>query len=767
MYPIVLLWLSTAPPVAITEFHYDPADGRPGYVELMNTTSGPVNLRNWRLQRRQVSNETNRFIATADLLLPPGARLVLTADPAAMAAAFGEGPWHAMARYPTFNRTTADEIRLFDASGRRIDSLQYSPSVWIRGTAHERRTVDVAADIPENWAPGFSPGRMNRARPPDTPPALDIVGIRPPVDIQFRFDRRLNAASQTCGTCVIAEGRPMTVFAAGLDRLTIRLPDGNPVSIRLTGIRDVFGNTMADTLLTIQPHYPTPSRDRLVLNELQLWAPDPFIEILNVTDQAFDLAGMSVNGRAVPRTELGDGFHQPVPIGPGALGILTHLPAFTRSGGGIGLRAADGRLLDSLRYSSPLWRFGPDDRSLERVDARAPANDPLNWASHPAGNSRGSPNHHQGVADGFPEPDMADRHAGFIRIRFPRFVLPEADTRVDVDGSERPLLDTDPMTADTWFVDSTDGREAVIRHRGRWYGPFPIAQPAEPGGLLLNEILYQPHQDRYSGRADQPQYVEIHNPTPTAVSLETLHLTDAPDKHGQVVRIHPVSTDRRWLEAGGYAVIFADTAADWSSTRLHRAFPDVPAEATLRAHRSTLSLTQAGKVIRLARGDGVAIDSMAYGPSMHHPSRTEPAGVSLEKIDPRQSSAMSGNWTSSADPAGGTPGRANSVMRQPEDPRQRAGIRADPNPFRDRQAIHIRADEPDYWVRLRIYDRYGRLIRTLATADPLGNGRYWWWDGLRDDGRPPGMGLYVAVAELHGSRTAADRTLRQVLVLAR
>jgi hypothetical protein len=767
MLLLVLFWLQSAPIVAITEFHYDPSESTPGYVELRNTSAQAVNLRNWRLQRRQVSNETNRLISATDLILPAGARLVLCADGSLMRAAYGEGPWHAMARYPTFNRTTADEIRLFDAANRRVDSLQYTPGIWIRGTAHERRSETVDATIPENWAPGFSPGRPNQADPPVTPLRVSAIGIRAPDEIRIRFDRRLDPATLGCADCLTANGHPLPFASTGQDWVTARLPDGLRTVMTLSGIADIFANPVVDTLFIVQTNHLSPQRDQLILNELLLWAPTPFIEILNVTDQAFDLAGVSVNGRALPRESLGDGFHVPIPIHPETVAVFSNLPSFNRTSGGIGLRSAEGGLLDTLRYAASSWPFASDARSVERIDPANPSNDPTNWAAHPTGHSRAVDNHHRNTVSNFPIPDMTDLHAAGVRIRFPRYILPDAESRVDVDGISVPLRPVDPMTADTWYAEIPDGRDLRIRHRGQWYGPWPVARIPEPGDLRFNEILYQPHQERYSGRPDQPQFVEIHNPTPNAISLEGLHLTDAPDKHGQVIRIHPVRTDRRWIPPDAYAVIFADTTAAWTSTRLHRAFADVPADATLRAHRSTLSLTNSGKEIRLARADGAFLDSIRYGPAMHHPKQTDPTGMSLEKIDPRLPSHITTNWTTTADPAGGTPGRPNSVMRMPDAPRERAGITADPNPFRDRQAIHIRADEPDYLVRLRIYDRFGRLIRTLAGGEPLGNGRYWWWDGLRDDGQAPGMGLYIAVAELHGSSVTSNRTLRLVLVLAR
>jgi hypothetical protein len=234
-----------------------------------------------------------------------------------------------------------------------------------------------------------------------------------------------------------------------------------------------------------------------------------------------------------------------------------------------------------------------------------------------------------------------------------------------------------------------------------------------------------------------------------------------------MARMWPVSTDRRWIPARGYAVFHADTSGAWPTSRLATSFPLAPPETTLRLQRSTLSLTQAGKAVLLLAGNGSVIDSVRYSPSWHHPARTETQGLSLEKIDPTLASHLTFNWTSTAAPPGGTPGLPNSVLRYPSPVPGSAAVAAEPNPFTELQSIHVRVDETDYWVRLRIFDRYGRLIRTLAHNEPLGNGRYWWWNGLRDDGQPSPIGVYILLAELVGSQSAPDRTLRHLLVLAR
>lgn len=747
---LFLFPLATPPLVAITEFNVDPVDGRPAYVELHNPGSVPVNLKNWRMQRRQTSSETNRFISSSDLILNAGAYLVMVADATPMIGAYGPGPYHTMSRFPTFNRASADEIRLFDAESRRIDSLQYNPTAWIRGTPHERRSVQVDAIYAENWAPGSTPGRPNAARPPAEPLRILAIGIREPDSVVVSVSARLHPSLGSRDATLLR-------FGGAVD---------DHAHIELTGIRDLFGNVLPDTLIRVRTNYPTPGRSRLVLNELRLWGTSPFIELHNRSDTDMDVSGVSLNGKLHARLMVAPGFHRPELVRPGGYAVLTNLPTFLKTTNGIGLRHPKGVLLDTLRYG-PGWMFGPESVSLERIDPSHPTNDPTNWTAHPASDSRAHRNWHWKEGALFPRLDMADLHQGRIRLRFGRFVEWDGSMRLLVDGAAAATPFVDPMAADTWLLQESTGAEVTLLLDNGSEFAIPVSDLPMYGDLQFNEVMYHPQQDRYSDRPDQPPYVEVFNTTNRAMSLEGLHLADAPDKNGVMVRMLPVSTNRRWIPALGHAVLHADTASAWPSTRLAKAFPLTPPETALRLHRSTLSLTHSGKAILLLAGNGSVIDSVRYHPSWHHPSRTHTKGISLEKIDPSLASNLAFNWTSSAAAAGGTPGLPNSVLRQPAPVSGSAAVAAEPNPFTELQAIHIRIQEPDYWVRLRIFDRHGRLIRTLAENEPLGNGRYWWWNGLRDDGQKSPIGVYILLAELGGSERAPDRILRHLLVLAR
>jgi len=765
MVALLIFIVLLPPPIAITEFNVDPVDGRPGYVELQNTTEHAINLRNWRLQRRQTSSETNRFISTTDLMLEPGAFLVLVADVQAMRVAHGDGPYHAMTRYPTFNRTTADELRLFDASGARIDSLQYHPSIWIRGTSHERRSVRVNATYSENWEPGFSPGQPNLAAPPTTPLRIEAIGIKEPDQVAIRFSRRLDEFSIGCEACFQSTETGLMVDFMAQNSVVITATRSNYV-LEISRLSDLFGNALPDTLIPIHADYARPERHDILLNELFLWGFQPFIELYNPTHQTFDISGLTLNGRALPRPEVLPGFHIPAPLGPQSYAEFTSWAALTKTSNGIGIRHPNGTLIDTLRYGSH-WVFGPESVSLERVSSDGLTNDPANWKPHPSSHSRLTQNHHHQLVSDFPSPDIVDLFETRIRIRFPRFRMPERSLSVYVDDVLVPVLPVNLMQADTWYLDIPSGDELTIETGSLVIGPIPVSRPSAFGALLINEILYQPHQERYSGKPDQPQFIELFNPMPHAVSIEGIHITDEPDKNGSVTKMMPVSSSRRWIPAGGYLAMYADTALTWSNTRMTRSFPDTEERNTMRFQRSTLSLTQSGKTIRIVDANGTVIDSVRYSPTWHHPERVSPGGYSLEKIDPLLESHIKANWTTSASEFGATPAAPNSVIRTPTQPMSSARIVADPNPFSGLQSIHVSADQHDYLVRLRIYDRYGRLIRTLSENDPLGNGRYWWWNGLRDDGQKPPIGVYVLVADLVGSSRAKNQQWRHILVLAR
>jgi len=93
------------------------------------------------------------------------------------------------------------------------------------------------------------------------------------------------------------------------------------------------------------------------------------------------------------------------------------------------------------------------------------------------------------------------------------------------------------------------------------------------------------------------------------------------------------------------------------------------------------SLNNTGDAIILKDQNGITIDSIRYFASWHRDRQKSGGGWSLEIIDPDNICGESGNWASSEDSSGGTPGRENSVLASKPDltpPRITAVIPLDP-----------------------------------------------------------------------------------------
>ena len=73
------------------------------------------------------------------------------------------------------------------------------------------------------------------------------------------------------------------------------------------------------------------------------------------------------------------------------------------------------------------------------------------------------------------------------------------------------------------------------------------------------------------------------------------------------------------------------------------------------------SLDNSSGILILQNRDGTLIHSIRYDASWHENVLKKDGGWTLEMIDPENPCGALGNWSSSRDPLGGTPGRVNSV----------------------------------------------------------------------------------------------------------
>ena len=165
------------------------------------------------------------------------------------------------------------------------------------------------------------------------------------------------------------------------------------------------------------------------------------------------------------------------------------------------------------------------------------------------------------------------------------------------------------------------------------------------------------------------------------------------------------------------------------------------------------------------------IDSVYYFSSWQNPNIDNPAGRSLEKINPLLEGTNSRNWGTSANPFGGTPGKQNSLFTttQPIN----ASLSASPNPFspdgdgfQDVTLIQYSLPAATATVRIRIYDALGRLVRTLADGEPSGTHGEVVWDGMNNNRERVKIGIYIILLEAITTNGVAVQTLKGTVVVA-
>ncbi|WP_234567180.1 lamin tail domain-containing protein [Rhodohalobacter sp. 614A] len=824
--------------IVINEFMYRPPSGYVRYVELWNTSSKLLNLRDWRLQRRDVSSDSERIISTEDLALEPGDFIVLSEDSEALAEIFGERNFFELSSFPALTATVSDQIRLFTNEDILADSLQYEPSEWGgEGVALERLSADVAATFSENWAESSNellgtPGLPNQVEPDSNPPAIVRAAQFQDQGFVLTFDERLNSDQATNSSnysmtptlpinMIALDGNEVILFA-GSD-----LVNDQEYEITVSGISDIFGNEMESTTVSVlYLEFGDVQAGDIVINEIMYEPSDgsgaEFIEIYNRTEENFDLTNWTLSD-ATNDTEIPTG----VLIRENDYLVFTdsqefatesdqfiYVPDFqslNNSGDAVVLRNGSGTAIDSLFFHAD-WGIDSPGISLERKDPAGLSTDPGNWASNTSerGSTPGQQNSSFEIDESAPEIIFANFiHPDSVEIWFNEYVdlTPDENTKTDqpakthsgqsgvsstisfmLNGSLADVIYYDQMAGNRIILDGSivsQGEEITVsvENIGDYKGNMssrleqPIAQPISEGDIIFNEIMFDPITDDRDGLPDQSQYIEIHNRRSYAISLEGFFLHDEPNEDGEISTIEPIRSDRQWLPASGYALIYPepdDIPFPKSRTAEFFDLTDHMQRFAIQTDRTTLSLTNTGRQIYLADSTLKTIDMVDYSPDWHNPNLVDTKGIALERINPNFDTNDGANWGSNATPLGGSPGSENSIYQGSGQSISGNGISFTPNPFspdddgfEDNLLITYSFDEPDYLIKVRIYDRYGRLVRKLAEGKQAGFEGSLVWDGKTEDGLRNRIGIYIVLMEAYNSTNGKNRSFKETVVIAR
>lgn len=195
--------------------------------------------------------------------------------------------------------------------------------------------------------------------------------------------------------------------------------------------------------------------------------------------------------------------------------------------------------------------------------------------------------------------------------------------------------------------------------------PVPVIIGFAGRPIVINEIMYDP-------RPGEAEYVELFNRSTVAVDLANWRLGDKKDTSGrstaQIISRLPLV-----VSGPGFVVVATDSIIFRTFSYLR------DPEYSVELRSGAFSLNNTGDNLILSDPSGTTVDSVRYSPEWHNPEVEDPAGRSLERINPDLGSNDRRNWSTSANPFGGTPDRQNSLytVSLPD----ASALTFSPNPF--------------------------------------------------------------------------------------
>lgn len=798
--------------VVINEFMYDPPAGLPEYVELRNTSSKFLNIKDWQLGDRNGIGT----ISTYTLAFAADSFLVLSSDTTALFNQFGSRNYVKMSSgsFPSLNNS-GDAIRIITENSTLVDSLLYTPEWGGENIALERRSAVASSSKMPNWGDSpqgtGTPGIANQIPSDLRPPEFTDLQIIDENTLRLLFSEELDEESAiNAGNYSISPDPGIQFISASNDTATLsifqELESGRTYRVTVSELEDIFGNVLNTATREVTfVEFSAPGQRDIVINEILYkrasgGGPE-FVELYNASEKNFNLAGWEIgDARGTAKlpagTQLRAGEYLVLTDNAPFASSLNNaidvpgFPSFNDTGDVVFLRSSDAVAIDTLNYSSS-WGGDLRGRSLERKDPLAASNDASNWSTSQAvdGNTAEAQNSVFEPDETPPEIIFAKQLPdNTVEIQFSEFIRLTPEVRFNAGGAVRSVAIFDSSNANIVVLGAPPGKSKVIsktitvqnlsdvKGNVTASSDIQVAQPLVSGDVVINEIMYNPLDNSEDNQPDQSEYIELRNTRDFAISLEGIFLNDAPDEDGEVRALIPVSTQARWIPANGIMLVYADEEPEFEQSRLANFF-DLPAgtaPSPIRIDRTTLSLASSDDAIFLSDSSGITIDSVFYDKSWQNPNLIDTRGIALERISPAGPSSNASNWSSSSTAKGGTPNSENSIFQIAENLPDESGISFSPNPFSpdddgrdDNLFINYKLDEPDYLLKVRIYDRYGRFIKELADGNQAGFEGSLMWDGRKNDGSGNRIGIYIVVFEAFNSANGTDIAFKETVVLAR
>ncbi len=699
--------------LVINEIMYKPVTGEPEWVELYNRTdSVNFNLKKWEF----ADKTSHRSITDENIPLPPHSFVILASGDGLQDFYDFDTPVAVM-NLPTLNNS-GDNLKLIDSLGTIIDSVNYLDS-WNHSPAHfslERISASGSSCDSTNWEGSHNPSRatpglINSVSQKNFDVSIDSVYYNPhyttpegfiTISAKIKNIGLENADFQVTLTKLsLLDSLPVNI----LDNIYISLQTDDSATIDFSQLaleNEPFlfsvkadyspdlDTTNNEKLLEIFPSYESNS---IIINEVQ-FAPangEPeWFELANNCEVPINLIKWRMNDiLSVPHSAtLSDSFlilqpdekivfakdssiffyHDSI---PSSVKII-QFPSLSNNRDGVVIKDANGRIIDSLYYSS-LWG-GRSGKSLERKFGFAETNDSTNWGSS-LDEELGTPGRKNSITP-FDKnltitrlslnPDYTTiSDTLIIKAKVENIGLQEIQNfavRFFDDRNLDSLIDESELIGELEYNNIQAG-DSVISVK--YFSPVDTGMcrifaelvssedeniadniiseekyiyTAKPkfGEVVINEIAYHP-------LPKHPEWIELFNTTDSTVfNLRKWRIADRTSS----IRI---TLDTILFFPQSYIILSpTDTIRDFYEIDSGLVVVHIP------------SLNNDSDDLRLIDSMGTVIDSVYYKASWNSGNEF----ASLEKISPELFGNDSAAWKASVNPQLGTPGYVNSVTQK-------------------------------------------------------------------------------------------------------
>ncbi|MBK9568592.1 MAG: lamin tail domain-containing protein [Chitinophagaceae bacterium] len=463
---------------------------------------------------------------------------------------------------------------------------------------------------------------------------------------------------------------------------------------------------------------------------------------------------------------------------------VTSFPSLDNDGDQLFLRAANGRTIHAVSYTSGWYQneLKKDGGwTLEMIDSKSPCAGSANWKASISitGGTPGKKNSIDAVNNDAISPQLkrsytTDSTTIVLVYDEPVDSLSGATlANYSIDGgitliaasvlaplfNQVQLKTNNPLTANTVYTITAsnvkDCKNNTIGFANKARVGLPV--DAAVGEWVINEILFNPVSNAFD-------FVEFYNNSNRIFDASRLFIANR-NSSGVISSIKGLSATPYYIFPGDHIVETED------ADNLARQYLVRNPDNVLILSSPPPFSDDAGTVVAL-NFQGTVVDEVTYKDDWHFKLIDNSEGVSLERIDPAGISQDKSNWHSAASTAGyGTPTYKNSQYRLLH-PIQ-ARIEVSPKVFSpdndgrdDVATIQYEVTEPGYIANITFFDAAGRPVRNLVRNGTLGLKGYWNWDGLDDRGNKLPVGTYILFTEIFNLQGKIEK-FKNTVVLAR